>query len=171
MLPTLISAKLWHQLRDIIWNDPSAMDRLDVSQIPSTIVEVGDILSMDCTNCALKAFTEGLSDVCNSLDVDKRPIPNHQFYAFSVVLDGESYSILPEGTVHLRPLEIPVNMREIVKEAKWQFLDQWKGMWRTWQVGEFEVRFDLYEDTKYDSTKAKIKRSAQKLHRALHRKP
>ncbi|RSL99928.1 hypothetical protein CEP52_009442 [Fusarium oligoseptatum] len=75
MLPILISAKLWHQLRDIIWNDPSAMNRLD-----------------------------------------------------------------------------------------------WKGMWRTWQVGEFEVRFDLYEDTKYDSTKAKVKRSVQKLQKALHRK-
>ncbi|RSL59084.1 hypothetical protein CEP53_005942 [Fusarium sp. AF-6] len=50
-------------------------------------------------------------------------------------------------------------------------INQWKGMWRTWQVGEFEVRFDLYEDTKYDSTKAKVKRSVQKLQKAVHRKP
>ncbi|RSL50061.1 hypothetical protein CEP54_012111 [Fusarium duplospermum] len=186
MLPTLISATFWHQLRDIICDDRSALDRLDVRcaacKQHMTVgtddwpMEESHVLRiLPCGHMIPptigEAFTGGLVDIYNSLDVSQRPLPNHQFYAFSVTLDGDSYSVLTEGAMHLKSLEIPADMREIVKEAKKQFLDQWKGMWRTWQVGEFEVRFDRYEDTKYDSTKAKIKRSVKNLQRALDRKP
>ncbi|KAL6362703.1 hypothetical protein LRP88_04006 [Fusarium phalaenopsidis] len=138
--------------------------------IPPTIPECGGVLAVECTNCAVKAFTDGLADIYNCLDVGPRPLPNHQFYAFSATLNGHSYLSLPKGTVYVRPLVIPVNMRETAKAAKEQFLDQWKGVWRTWQVGEFEVRFDLYQNTKYDSTKSKIRRSAKELQRILSRK-
>lgn len=142
----------------------------EFNQIPPTTPECGGILAVECNNCAVKAFTGGLTDIYNCLDVGPRPLPNHQFYAFSATLNGRSYLFLPEGTVYLRPLEIPVNMREIVREAKEQFLDQWKGVWRTWKVGEFEVRFGLYENTEYDSTKSKIRRSVKKFQRILNRK-
>ncbi|KAM6517177.1 hypothetical protein FSOLCH5_008138 [Fusarium solani] len=92
------------------------------------------------------------------------------FYVFSATLNGDSYLSLPKGTVYVRPLVIPVNMREIVKAANEQFLDRWKGVWRTWKVGKFEVRFGLYENTEYDSTKSKIRRSVKKLQRILSRK-
>ncbi|UPK92794.1 hypothetical protein LCI18_003729 [Fusarium solani-melongenae] len=247
MLPTLISAKSWCQLRNIIWKDPSALYHLDVrcvackqhmtvdtddrpmqeshdihilpcghmvgfcclkgrfrhgqyscpscqdhlkhlrcghpcygmpmpfnpdefNQIPPTAPDCGGALAAKCTKCAVKAFTSGLTEIYNCLDVGPRPLPNRQFYAFSATLNGRSYLVLPKGTVHLRSLPIPVTMGEILKIAKEQFLDQWKGVWRTWNVGEFEVRFDLYENTEYDSTTSKIKRSAKKLQRILGRK-
>lgn len=142
----------------------------EFNQIPPTIAEVGGVLSMECANCAVKAFTDGLADIYNSMDFGERPIPRHQFYAFSAALSGHSYSFLPKGTVYVRSLGIPANMRDIVKVAKEQFLREWKGVWRTWQAGEFEVRFDLYEDTEYDSTKSKIRRSSKKLHRILNQR-
>ncbi|KAJ4255327.1 hypothetical protein NW757_004842 [Fusarium falciforme] len=139
------------------------------AMIPPTTPDCGGILAVECTNCAVKAFTDGFTDIYNCLDVGPRPLPNRQFYAFSAALNGRSYLALPEGTVYLRPLAIPVTMRKIVKAAKEQFLDQWKGVWRTWKVGEFEVRFGLYENTEYDSTKSKIRRSVKKLQRILSR--
>ncbi|KAI8665492.1 hypothetical protein NCS56_00985300 [Fusarium sp. Ph1] len=191
MLPTLISARFWHQLRDIIWKDPSALYRLDVRCVACKqhmtvgtddrpMQESHGIHILPCGHMTLSsipdavtpamAFTDGLADIYNCLDVGPRPLPNHQFYAFSATLNGHSYLSLPKGTVYVRPLVIPVNMRETAKAAKEQFLDQWKGVWRTWQVGEFEVRFDLYQNTKYDSTKSKIRRSAKELQRILSRK-
>ncbi|KAL2678966.1 hypothetical protein Neosp_009720 [[Neocosmospora] mangrovei] len=140
------------------------------AMIPPTIPECGGILAVECTNCAVKAFIDGLVDIYNSMDVGPRPLPNNQFFAFSATLNGHSYSFLPKGTVCIMQLEIPIKMREIVKGTKEQFLDKWKGVWRTWQVGEFEVRFDLYENTEYYSLKSKIKRWAKKLQRIFSSK-
>ncbi|KAH7268431.1 hypothetical protein B0J15DRAFT_462445 [Fusarium solani] len=148
----------------------SIPDAVIPAMIPPTIPDRGGILAVECTNCAVKAFTDGLTDIYNCLDVGPRPLPNHQFYVFSATLNGDSYLSLPKGTVYVRPLVIPVNMREIVKAANEQFLDRWKGVWRTWKVGKFEVRFGLYENTEYDSTKSKIRRSVKKLQRILSRK-
>lgn len=107
---------------------PMPFDPDEFSQIPPTIPEGGGILAAKCTNCAVKAFTDGLTSIYNCLDVGPRPLPNHQFYAFSATLDGDSYLSLPKGTVYVRRLAIPVKMREIVKEAEEHFLDQWKGV-------------------------------------------
>ncbi|KAI8716601.1 hypothetical protein NCS52_00954200 [Fusarium sp. LHS14.1] len=185
------SARFWHQLRDIIWRDPSALHRLAVRCVACKqhmtvgtddrpmheshgihILPCGHMTLLRIPDAAIPAmaFIDGLADIYNSMDVGPRPLPNNQFFAFSATLNGHSYSFLLKGTVCIMQLEIPISMREIVKDTKEQFLDKWKGVWRTWQVGEFEVRFDLYENTEYYSLKSKIKRWAKKLQRIFSRK-
>ncbi|KAM0421211.1 hypothetical protein ACHAPT_010931 [Fusarium lateritium] len=142
---------------------PDDFDKFN--QIPRTKAEGRGDLAMECTDCALNLLTNGIADIANSLDVGIRQMPPNQFFAYSVVLSRLRYVDVPEGTVRLRNLDIQPHMRALVKVAEEAFLSEWRGVWRTWQIGEFEIRFDLYEDSEYDSTTSKIKRSAKALRR------